>query len=132
VRIEEATSGGALVIVFDGEHLRMLRPESHSYVELPASQAPYATIPPASLRGMRKVGEGLASGTNCTIWEARAETALGKVQQRVWVPVGAKDFVYLRAVTRTAHGASLFDVIEPRRAPQPDSLFEVPEGYMKK
>src|SRR3954468_6323800 len=51
VRIEEPTAGGTLVILFDGARLRLLRPERKTYVELPAAQAPYATVPPASLRG---------------------------------------------------------------------------------
>jgi hypothetical protein len=131
VRIEEATSGGTLVIVFDGVHLRLLRPERKTYVELPAAQAPYATVPPASLEGLRKVGEGSAAGKACGIWEARSETPFGKVQQRVWVANDARDYVYLRAVTRTSRGASLFEVVAPRRTPQPDSLFEVPRDYSK-
>jgi hypothetical protein len=131
VRIEEATAGGSLVILFDGTHLRLLRPERKTYVELPPDRAPYATVPPASLEGLRKVGRGDASGTACDIWESRSTTPWGKVQQRVWVPVGAKDYVYLRAVTRTARGASLFDVLKPRRAPQPDALFEVPKDYVQ-
>jgi hypothetical protein len=131
VRIEESTPAGSLVIVFDGAHLRLLRPERKTYVELPAEQAPYLTVPPPSLEGLRKVGEGSVSGKACGIWEARSQTPFGKVQQRVWVANDAKDYVYLRAVTRTSRGASLFEVVEPRRAPQPDSLFEVPKDYAK-
>jgi hypothetical protein len=131
VRIEEATPAGRLVIVFDGEHLRLLRPDRKTYVELPKAQAPYLTVPPASLTGLRKVGEGEASGKACGIWEVRSQTPFGKVQQRVWVPNDAKDYLYLRAVTRTARGASLFEVIEPRRTPQPASLFDVPKDFTK-
>jgi hypothetical protein len=131
VRIEEATAGGTLVILFDGAHLRLLRPERKTYLELSPDQAAYATVPPASLEGLRKVGQGDVGGTACDIWESRSTTSWGKVQQRVWVPVGAKDFVYLRAVTRTARGASLFEVVEPRRASQPDALFEIPKGYVR-
>jgi hypothetical protein len=131
VRIEQATKGGILVILFDGAHLRLLRPERKTYVELPAAQASYATVPPPSLDGLRKVGEGSAGGKACGIWEARSETPFGKVQQRVWVANDAKSYIYLRAVTRTARGASLFEVVEPRKTPQPDSLFEVPKDYAK-
>jgi hypothetical protein len=131
VRIEQATKAGTLIILFDGEHLRLLRPERKTYAELPPSQASFATVPPASLTGLRKIGEGKVAGKACGIWEARSETPLGKVQQRVWVANDAKSYIYLRAVTRTARGASLFEVVEPRKTPQPDSLFEVPKDYRK-
>jgi hypothetical protein len=131
VRIEQATQGGPLVILFDGARLLLLRPDRKTFTELPASQAPYATVPPPSLDGLHKVGEGTAAGKACGIWEARSETPFGKVQQRVWVANDAKEYVYLRALTRTARGASLFEVVEPRKAAQPDSLFEVPKGYAK-
>src|ERR1700750_1317050 len=58
VRIEQATQGGPLVILFDGERLFLLRPDRKTATELPASQAPYATVPPPSREGLRKVGEG--------------------------------------------------------------------------
>jgi hypothetical protein len=131
VRIEETTPGGTLVILFDGKRLLLLRPERKTYTELPPAQAAYATVPPASLEGLRKVGEGTAAGKACGIWEARSKTPLGSVQQRVWVANDAKEYVYLRAVTRTGRGASLFDVVEPRKVPQPDSLFEVPKDYAR-
>jgi hypothetical protein len=132
VRIEEATASGPLVIVFDGARVFLLRPDQKIYVELPKEEAPYATVPPASLEGMRKVGSDTVSGKACAIWEARLNTPFGKVLQRVWVEDRAKEYVYLRALTRTARGASLFDVIGPKRAPQPDSLFQVPKDYRKK
>lgn len=132
VRIEEATDSGPLVIVFDGAHVFLLRPAQKIYVELPKEQAAYATVPPSSLRGMRKVGTDTVAKKACSIWEARLSTPFGKVLQRVWVEDSAKDYVFLRALTRTGRGASLFDVVEPRRAPQPDSLFEVPKDYRKK
>jgi len=132
VRIEEATASGPLVIVFDGAHVFLLRPAQKIYVELPKEQAAYATVPPSSLRGMRKVGTDTVAKKACSIWEARLSTPFGKVLQRVWVEDSAKDYVFLRALTRTARGACLFDVVEPRRAPQPDSLFEVPKDYRKK
>jgi hypothetical protein len=132
VRIEEATASGPLVIVFDGAHVFLLRPDQKIYVELPKEEAPYATVPPASLQGLRKVGKDKVAGKPCSIWEARLSTPFGKVLQRVWVEDAAKDYVYLRALTRTARGASLFEVVEPRRVPQPDSLFEVPKDYRKK
>ena len=131
VRIEESTPGGTLVILYDGAHLRLLRPERKTWTELPKEQAPYATVPPASLEGLRKIGRGSAGGKPCGIWEARRKTPLGEVRQRVWVADDAKEYVYLRALTRTARGASLFDVLDPRRVPQPDWLFEVPKGYVK-
>jgi hypothetical protein len=132
VRIEEATDSGPLVIVYDGAHVFLLRPAQKIYVELPKEEAAYATVPPSSLRGMKKVGADKISGKACSIWEARLSTPFGKVLQRVWVEDAAKDYVYLRALTRTGRGASLFDVVEPRRAPQPDSLFQVPKDYRKK
>jgi hypothetical protein len=131
VRIEQATQGGPLVILFDGARLLLLRPDRKTVTELPASQAPYATVPPPSLTGLRKVGEGTVLGKACGIWEGSSETPFGKVRQRVWVANDAKEYVYLRALTRTARGASLFDVVEPRKIAQPDSLFEVPKGYAK-
>jgi hypothetical protein len=117
VRIEEATASGPLVIVFDGAHVFLLRPDQKIYVELPKEEAPYATVPPASLQGLRKVGTEKVAGKPCSIWEARLSTPFGKVLQRVWVEDAAKSYVYLRALTRTARGAS---------------LFEVPKDYRKK
>jgi hypothetical protein len=131
VRIEQTAQGGPLVILFDGAKLFLLRPDRKTATELPAAQAPYATVPPASLDGLHKVGEGTVAGKACGIWEARSETPLGKVQQRVWVANDSKEYVYLRALTRTARGASLFEVVEPRKLPQPDSLFEVPKDYAR-
>lgn len=132
VRIEEATASGPLVIVFDGAHVFLLRPAQKVFVELPKEEAPYATVPPSSLQGLRKVGTETVGKQPCTIWEARLSTPFGKVLQRVWVADDAKSYMYLRALTRTSRGASLFEAVRPRRAPQPDSLFEVPKDYRKK
>jgi hypothetical protein len=121
VRIEEDSQIGPLVILFDGEHLRMLRPDKKTYFELPAGDAPYATVPPTSFEGLAQVKGDL--------WEATRETPLGKVKQRLTVP--GKEFIWSKAATRTKHGATLMEASEPRRVPQPDSLFQVPKNYRK-
>jgi hypothetical protein len=131
VRIEEDSPFGPLVILFDGEHLRMLRPDKKTYFELPAAEAPYATVPPSSLEGMTKVGKEMVDGKACDIWEARSETPLGKVRQRVSIPDDAKDFIWLKAATRTKNGATLMEAVGPRKKPQPDALFRVPNHYTK-
>jgi hypothetical protein len=121
VRIEEDSPVGPLVILFDGEHLRMLRPDKKTYFELPAAEAPWATVPPTSFEELKNVqGE---------LWERDSVTPLGKVKQRLTIP--GTELIWTKAATRTKNGATLMEASGPLKKPQPDSLFRVPKDYTK-
>ena len=127
VRVEEPTPWGLTVILWDGEKLRLLFPARKTFLELPPEQAPLATAPPLSLRGMSQSGTETVNGEACAIYEKK-----GPVTQRLWVPESAakkKLFFFLREATISARGATLADVSGIRFADQPDSLFRVPKGY---
>ena len=135
VRIDEPTPGGTTVVLFDGRRLLLLFPAQKQYLELPASDAPLATVPPTSLRGMKVVGEETIDGVHCLIHERTVDAKAGRIHQRIWVPdeKNKKNFFYfLRAVTQTDRGATKADLSEIRAAPQPETLFRVPRDYKKK
>ena len=132
VRIEEPTPMGETVIVAAEGKVRLLFPETKQFMEIDPAQAALATVPPLSLAGMKQVGEENVDGRPCAIWERARQTAAGRVHQRLWVPLGAKRFVFLRFVTRTDRGATRADLRELRETAQPASLFSVPKGYAKK
>jgi hypothetical protein len=121
VRIEQPSPIGPLVTIFDGRKLWMLRPDKQTYFELPASEAPYAIVPPTTRDGMKQLGPQL--------WEKDSVTPLGKVVQRL--TVRGPDLIWTQAATRTKNGATLMEAREPRKKPQPDSLFRVPKNYTK-
>ncbi len=133
VRIEEPTPSGETVVIFDGRRVLLLFPAQKQYLELPASDAPLATVPPLSLEGMGVVGEEVIGGERCAIYERSVETKAGRVHQRLWVPVRKKNhFTFFRAVTQTDRGATKADLTGVRAAPQSPALFRVPPGYKKK
>jgi hypothetical protein len=80
------------------------------------------------------VGEERLGGSDCIIWEKTLQTAAGRIRQRLWVPTDAprKQLVFLRFVTQTDRGATKADLSDLRERPQPDSLFRVARGYVKK
>ena len=133
VRIEEPTPAGETVVIFDGRRVLLLFPAQKEYLELPASDAPLATVPPLSTRGMKAVGEESIDGVRCAIWEREAPSKAGRLHQRLWVPEKKNNlFHFLRAVTQTDRGATRADLSDVRAAPQPAALFRVPPGYRKK
>ena len=101
-------------------------------MKVSAEQAPLATVPPLSLAGLQRAGEETIDGRACTIWERTLTTKVGRVRQRIWVPDGARSFVFLRFVTQTERGATRADVSDMREAQQPESLFRVPPDYAEK
>ena len=125
VRIDE----GEIVVLFDGRKLLLLFPAQKQFLELPASDAPMATVPPLSLKGMKPVGAETIDGVRCTIRERTA----GEVHQRLWVPDdNKKNFFFLRAATVTPRGATRMDLSDVKQAPQPDALFRIPRDYRRK
>jgi len=132
VRIEEPTPLGATVILAADGKVRLLFPEARQFMEIDPAQAALATVPPTSLAGMKRVGEERLSGRDCAIWERTLQTPAGQIHQRLWVPLEAKRFVFLRFVTQTDRGATRADLSELRETAQPASLFGVPQGYRKK
>ena len=130
VRIDE----GQIVVVFDGRKLALLFPDRKQYLELPASDAALATVPPLSTKGMEPKAEEVVDGVRCVIYERTTDSQAGKLHQRLWVPRENKKkfFYFLRAVTQTARGATRADLSDIREAPQPDALFRVPRDYRKK
>ena len=132
VRVEEPTPLGSTVILAADGKVRLLFPATKQFMEIDPGQSALATAPPVSLEGMKKVGEERLAGRACDIWEKTEQTLAGRIQQRLWVPRGAKPFVFLRFVTQTDRGATKADVTEIREAAQPASLFEVPKDYARK
>jgi len=130
VRIEEPTPGGTTIVIDDGRKLWLVFPGQKQFLELPRDQAPLATVPPLSLRGMHEVGKETIDGERCTIWERTVD----RIHQRLWVPDENKKkiFYFLRQVTRTDRGATKADLTDIREAPQPDDLFRLPRGYKRK
>ena len=126
VRIDE----GEIVVLFDGRRLVLLFPAQRQFLELAASDAPMATVPPLSTKGMRAVGAEVIDGVRCTIQERTA----GEVHQRLWVPDENKKkfFYFLRAATVTPRGATRMDLSDVKAAPQAEALFRIPPGYSKK
>jgi hypothetical protein len=132
VRIEEPTPVGLTVILSADGKLRLLFPERKQFMEVDAEQAALATVPPLSLAGLQRAGTESVDGRACTIWERTLTTQMGRVRQRIWVPDGARRFVFLRFVTQTERGATRADVSEVRETAQSASLFRVPRDYTKK
>ena len=132
VRIEEPTPLGATVILAADGKVRLLFPETKQFLEIDPAQTALATVPPLSLEGMEKAGEERLSGRACAIWERTLRTSAGQIHQRLWVPLDAKRFVFLRFVTQTDRGATRADLSELLETAQPASLFSVPRGYAKK
>jgi len=128
VRLEEPTPIGLTVILWDGRHLRLLFPEKRTYLELPPADAPMATAPPLSLKGLYNSGSETVDGQPCTIWQYKR----GQVTQRLWVPEASakkKLFFFLREATISPRGATEADVSDVRFKDQPASLFRVPKDY---
>ena len=134
VRIEEPTPGGMTVVLFDGRKLWLFFPDQKQFLELPKDQAPLATVPPLSLKGMHATGAEVIDGRACTIYERTVETRAGRTHQRLWVPDENKKkfFYFLRQVTQTDRGATKADLTDIRGAPQPERLFRVPADYRRK
>lgn len=132
VRIEEPTPLGETVILAAEGKVWLLFPETKQFMEIDPAQAALATVPPLSLEGMKQVGEERLDGRACAIWERTQQTPAGRIHQRLWVPLDAKRFVFLRFVTRTDRGATKADLSGVREVPQPAQLFSVPKGYSRK
>jgi hypothetical protein len=134
VRLEEPTAIGLTVVLSSGGRTRLLFPERKQFMEIAQAVAALSTVPPLSLEGMKQVGEERVGGSDCIIWEKTLQTPAGRIRQRLWVPEGAakKQLVFLRFVTQTDRGATRADLSDLRERPQPDSLFRVARGYVKK
>jgi hypothetical protein len=83
-------------------------------------------------QGFAKAGTDAVDGRSCEVWErdlvaGRAADA----RQKVCVPRGAKEMVWLKNVVESPRFVRTTVVHDYRQTPQPDSLFEVPAGYAK-
>ena len=132
VRLEEPTPLGPMVVLAARGKVRLLFPERRQFSEVDEAQAALTTAPPLSLEGMKEVGRERIEGRDCTIWEKTIRGSLGTIRQRLWVPTGAKRFLFLRFVTQTPRGATRADVSDLREAPQAEALFRTPRGYTRR
>jgi hypothetical protein len=79
--------------------------------------------------GFKKGGSDKVNGQKATKWSRVQETPRGPAHQELWTADGFKEFAVLKQVTKLGERTVTLEVEGLKKAPQPDSLFEVPAGY---
>jgi len=132
VRREFAQSGGATIVVLQGDKkiMWMLEPHTQSYLEMPFDQEAFAKMlnQPQEGEGKKLVGPETLNGYVTDKYETAVETAAGTQRGAMWI--AKKLGVPIRI--ETADKSFVQEYKDIKEGGVDDALFDMPAGYRKK
>lgn len=116
-RVDLPTSGNWMVLDFAAHRMAMVRDDSREVVDVPS---PQGLDQPNEGSGFTRAGNATVAGLACTEW--RTVDTRGAETLACYTDDG----VLLRATSGTR---VMMEAVDVKYTPQPDDIFQVPQGY---